>query len=116
MLSNEINAIKISSSKYKTYKFLQKNSIPTLKTFNVEKNDLKNTKKWVAKPDDGVGCEENYIFSNKKNLFNFLNLNKNFIAQPLVKGVSYSANVIPIKNKVFILNFNKQEISYEKKK
>ena len=116
MLSNEINAIKISSSKYKTYKFLQKNSIPTLKTFNVEKNDLKNTKKWVAKPDDGVGCEENYIFSNKKNLFNFLNLNKNFIAQPLVKGVSYSANVIPIKNKVFILNFNKQEISYKKKK
>jgi len=116
MLSNEVNAIKISSSKYKTYKFLQKNSIPTLKTFNVEKNDLKNTKKWVAKPDDGAGCEKNYIFSNKKKLFNFLNLNKNFIAQPLVKGVSYSANVIPIKNKVFILNFNKQEISYEKKK
>ena len=58
----------------------------------------------------------NGIFSNKKNLFNFLNLNKNFVAQPLVKGVSYSANVIPIKNKVFILNFNKQEISYGKKK
>ena len=50
------------------------------------------------------------------NLFNFLNLNKNFVAQPLVKGVSYSANVIPIKNKAFILNFNKQEISYKKKK
>ena len=116
MLSNEVNAIKISSSKYKTYKFLQKNSIPTLKTFNVKKNDLKITKKWVAKPDDGAGCEENYIFSNKKNLFNFLNLHKNFVAQPLVKGVSYSANVIPIKNKVFILNFNKQEISYGKKK
>ena len=116
MLSNELNAIKISSSKYKTYKFLQKNSIPTLKTFNAKKNDLKITKNWVAKPDDGAGCEENYIFSNKKNLFNFLNLHKNFIAQPLVKGVSYSANVIPIKNKVFILNFNKQEISYKKGK
>jgi predicted ATP-grasp superfamily ATP-dependent carboligase len=116
MLSNEINAIKISSSKYKTYKFLQKNSIPTLKTFNLKKNDLKIAKNWVAKPDDGAGCEENYIFSNKKNLFNFLNLHKNFVVQPLVKGVSYSANVIPIKNKVFILNFNKQKISYEKKK
>ena len=116
MLSNEINAIKISSSKYKTYKFLQKNSIPTLKTFNVKKNDLKITKNWVAKPDDGAGCEENYIFSNKKKLFNFLNLHKNFVVQPLVRGVSYSANVIPIKNKVFILNFNKQEIYYTKKK
>ena len=111
MVSNEVSAIKISSSKYETYKFLQKNSIPTLKTFNIERTDVKNTKNWVAKPDDGAGCENNYIFSNKKNLFNFLNLNKNFVAQPLVKGVSYSANVIPIKNKAFILNFNKQEIS-----
>jgi len=116
MLSNKINAIKISSSKYKTYKFFQKNSIPTLKTFNVKKKDLKITKSWVVKPDDGAGCEENYIFSNKKNLFNFLSLRKNFVVQPLVKGISYSANVIPIKNKVFILNFNKQKISYEKKK
>ena len=58
MLSNEINAIKISSSKYKTYKFFQKNSIPTLKTFNVKKKDLKITKSWVAKPDDGAGCED----------------------------------------------------------
>ena len=116
MVSNEVSAIKISSSKYETYKFLQKNSIPTLKTFNIERTDVKNTKNWVAKPDDGAGCEYNYIFSNKKNLFNFLNLNKNFVAQPLVKGVSYSANVIPIKNKAFILNFNKQEISYKKKK
>ena len=116
MLSNEINAIKISSSKYKTYKFFQKNSIPTLKTFNVKKKDLKITKSWVAKPDDGAGCEENYIFSNKKNLFNFLNIHKNFVVQPLVRGISYSANVIPIKNKVFILNFNKQEIYYTKKK
>ena len=116
MVSNEVSAIKISSSKYETYKFLQKNSIPTLKTFNIERTDVKNTKNWVAKPDDGAGCEYNYIFSNKKNLFNFLNLNKNFVAQPLVKGVSYSANVIPIKNKACILNFNKQEISYKKKK
>ena len=116
MVSNEVSAIKISSSKYETYKFLQKNSIPTLKTFNIERTDVKNTKNWVAKPDDGAGCEYNYIFSNKKNLFNFLNLNKNFVAQPLVKGVSYSANVIPIKNKAFILNFNKQEISYKKRK
>ena len=116
MVSNEVSAIKISSSKYETYKFLQKNSIPTLKTFNIERTDVKNTKNWVAKPDDGAGCENNYIFSNKKNLFNFLNLNKNFVAQPLVKGVSYSANVIPIKNKACILNFNKQEISYKKKK
>ena len=116
MLSNNLNAIKISSSKYKTYNFFQKNSIPTLKTFKVKRNDLKTSKNWVAKRDDGAGSEENYIFSNKKDLFNFLNLHKNFVIQPLVKGASYSVNVIPTKNKICILNFNKQKISYEKKK
>ena len=116
MLSNNLSAIKISSSKYKTYKFFQKNSIPTLKTFNFKKKNFKISKKWVAKRDDGAGSEENYIFSNKKDLFNFLNIHRNFIIQPLVKGVSYSVNVIPIKKKICVLNFNQQQISYEKKK
>ena len=116
MLSNTINAIKKTSSKYKTYKFFQKNSIPTLQTFDKKRINFKISKKWVVKPDDGAGSEKNYIFSNKKDLLNFLTLNKNFVTQPLIKGVSYSANILSLKNKALILNFNKQKIFYNKKK
>ena len=116
MLSNKINAIKKTSSKYKTYKFFQKNSIPTLQTFDKKRINFKISKKWVVKPDDGAGSEKNYIFSNKKDLLNFLTLNKNFVTQPLIKGVSYSANILSLKNKALILNFNKQKIFYQKKK
>ena len=116
MLSNKINAIKKTSSKYKTYKFFQKSSIPTLQTFNNKKINFKTSKTWVVKPDDGAGSEENYIFSNKKDLLNFLTSNRNFITQPLIKGVSYSANILSLKKKVLILNFNKQKIFYNKKK
>jgi len=116
MLSNKINAIKKTSSKYKTYKFFQKNSIPTLQTFNKKRIDFKISKKWVVKPDDGAGSEENYIFSNKKDLLNFLNSKKNFIIQPLIKGLSFSANILSLKKKILILNFNKQKIFYQKKK
>ena len=116
MLSNKINAIKKTSSKYKTYKFFQKNSIPTLQTFDKKRINFKISKKWVVKPDDGAGSEKNYIFSNKKYLLNFLTLNKNFVTQPLIKGVSYSANILSLKNKALILNFNKQKIFYNKKK
>ena len=116
MLSNNINAIKKTSSKYNTYKFFQKNSIPTLQTFNKKRINFKISKKWVVKPDDGAGSEENYIFSNKKNLLNFLSSKKNFIVQPLIKGLSFSVNILSLKKKVLILNFNKQKILYKKKK
>ena len=46
----------------------------------------------------------------------FLTLNKNFVTQPLIIGVSYSANILSLKNKALILNFNKQKIFYNKKK
>ena len=116
MLSNEIKAIKVSGSKYKTYKFFLKNSIPTVETFNIRKKNLKISKNWVAKPDDGVGSEKNYIFSKKNDLTNFLKVNRNYIIQPFIKGISYSANVISLKNKILFLNFNKQKIQYKKKK
>ena len=116
VISNKINAIKKTSSKYKTYKFFKKNSIPTLKTFKKNEIQLKSTKKWVTKPDDGAGCENNYIFKKNKKLNNFLKLNKNFITQPFKKGVSYSENVFPLKKKPLILNFNKQKVYFKKKK
>ena len=85
-------------------------------TFKKNEIQLKSTKKWVTKPDDGAGCENNYIFKKNKKLNNFLKLNKNFITQPFKKGVSYSANVFPLKKKPLILNFNKQKVYFKKKK
>tara|TARA_B100001123_G_C15164037_1_gene968633 strand:+ start:168 stop:1085 length:918 start_codon:yes stop_codon:yes gene_type:complete len=116
MFSNTINAIERTSSKYKTYKFFKKNCIPTLKTFNKKEIDFKISNNWVVKPDDGAGSEENYIFNNKKKLLNFLKLNKNFITQPLLKGDSYSANMLSSNKKLLILNYNKQKIFYNKKR
>ncbi len=116
IISNKINAIRKTSSKYETYKFFQMNNIPTLQTFNKKKINFKIYKKWVVKPDDGAGSEKNYIFSNKKDLHNFLISNRNFVVQPLIKGDSYSANILSIKNQNLILNFNKQKIIYNNKK
>jgi len=117
LIGSDIVAIKTASSKYKTYKMFQKYSIPTIPTFkNIKKINCKNYNKWVIKPDDGAGCEKNHIFSNKNKMLNFINLNKNYVIQPLIKGESYSANIISDKSKFKILNFNKQKIFFNKKK
>ena len=73
LIGSNIVAIKIASSKYKTYKLFKKYSIPTITTFkNIKKINYKNNNKWVIKPDDGAGCEKNYIFSDKNKRLFFL--------------------------------------------
>tara|TARA_B100000029_G_scaffold281247_1_gene275376 strand:- start:12557 stop:13483 length:927 start_codon:yes stop_codon:yes gene_type:complete len=117
-LSNSINAVKKTSSKFKTYNFFKKNSIPTIKTFNnLKKIKFKDNNKWVFKPDDGAGSEKNLIINNKnlKKLHNLTNLKEKYIVQPFIKGENYSVNILPHCKK-FILNFNKQKISYKKNK
>jgi len=83
---------------------------------NIKKINYKNNNKWVVKPDDGAGCEKNYIFSDKNKMLNFVNSNTNYIIQPLIKGKSYSVNVISSKSNFRILNFNKQKILFDKEK
>ena len=80
LIGSNIVAIKIASSKYKTYKLFKKYSIPTITTFkNIKKINYKNNNKWVIKPDDGAGCEKNYIFSDKNKMLNLQKLSyKNF--------------------------------------
>ena len=114
----KVNDIKIVSSKFKTFKFFKENSIPTINTYNkLNKINFHIYKEWVLKPDDGVGCEKNYIFKKNKKLISFFKKNKNFIIQPLLKGLSYSANIVLTKKKKpLIINFNKQNIKYKKKK
>ena len=68
MLSNNLSAIKISSSKYKTYKFFQKNSIPTLKTFNFKKKISKLVKNGL--PNVMMEQEaKKIIFSQTKKIY-----------------------------------------------
>tara|TARA_Y100000590_G_C15549450_1_gene950314 strand:- start:60 stop:980 length:921 start_codon:yes stop_codon:yes gene_type:complete len=116
ILSNSEKAIIKTGNKYKTYKFFKKNSIPTIETFNNKKINFNIAKSWVVKPKDGAGSEKSYIFKNNEKLKEFLISNKNFIVQPLIKGDSYSANIITLNKKIFVLNFNKQKVLYNKNK
>ena len=113
-----MKVIKITSSKFKTYKFLKKINIPTVPTYINEKEiEFKKNYIWVAKPDDGAGCEKTYLFNNERSLKNFYTKNKKkFVIQPLINGNSYSVNILVSNKKLQILNFNKQILTFTKKK
>ena len=66
-------------------------------------------KEIVAKPNDGVGAQNLFIFKNKFDLEkNKHRLNDFYIYQEYIKGTIIGINIIITKNKIVILSINEQ--------
>ena len=89
-----------------------------IKLKNSEKYQIKTYKDYskvymdkeiVAKPNDGVGAQNLFIFKNKFDLEkNKHRLNDFHIYQEYIKGKIIGINIVIIKNKIIILSINEQ--------
>ena len=75
-----LEAIEITANKVATYLVLKKAGITTITTFTVKhwiKHEaLKKNVAWLAKPNDGAGCEATVSFGDAENLMHWLMHNK----------------------------------------
>ncbi|MFX0070327.1 MAG: ATP-grasp domain-containing protein, partial [Candidatus Hermodarchaeota archaeon] len=104
LLSVDLEAISIGSSKIKTFDFFRKYSVNTPETFQIPfKNgldvDFINQKlsqfnsPIIIKPEDGVGAENIYYFENSSQIYNFfkesefiIDTNRSYIVQKFIEG------------------------------
>lgn len=73
-----------------------------------------NVQKWVAKPEDGAGCEGIRIFENLQDLHDWLKLDSlylHYLAQPYQTGVAGSFSMLCRDGKGWLLSCNQQHIS-----
>ncbi len=137
ILSMNLKAITQSTSKTKTYKFFQKNEIPTPKTYEIpykrKSLDLEfiiqkfNRLKCpiIIKPDDGVGAEQIYYFEREDQIKFFfrdykdsVGHDRKYILQEFIEGKDLSVSLIgspplidsQISNPL-ILSVNSQDIN-----
>ena len=108
VISNS-QTIKTCSDKLKFYKFCQKNSLPTIDTYQKYSSDLHN-KLLLIKDRYGAGCSHIEITKNKKNL-ELIKDDK--IIQPYINGDDYSISIYFTKNNFYILTINKQILEYK---
>ncbi len=107
-----MSAIKISSEKLATYFMLQQAGIKTIPTYTI-KNWPKTAGKWLAKPNNGAGCDETVLFDNADDLLHWLEQNnktQSHVIQPYQQGVSASISCVMYQGRAQMLSCNKQVI------
>ncbi|MFW9826009.1 MAG: ATP-grasp domain-containing protein [Candidatus Thorarchaeota archaeon] len=134
ILSSNLKAIKLGTSKVKTYRFFNKNKVNTPATFRIPYkkkllhrdfiiNRFREFKKpIIIKPEDGVGAESIYYFEKELDLLNFLktfNSKKmNYILQEYITGRDLSVSLIGGPNSCnypLLLSLNSQNVVINKK-
>lgn len=112
-----LDAIDITSNKMATYLALKQVGITTIATFTVEhwiKHEaLKKNVTWLAKPNDGAGCEATVSFDDAENLMHWLAHNKKHnspIIQPFQVGKPASISCVMHQGRAQVLSCNTQTI------
>ncbi|MES2579389.1 MAG: ATP-grasp domain-containing protein [Pseudomonadota bacterium] len=112
LLGCGISAIKISSEKLATYFMLQQAGIRTIPTYTI-KNWPKTVGQWLAKPNNGAGCDETVLFDDADGLLRWLEQNnktQSHVVQPYQQGVPASISCVMHQGRAQVLSCNKQII------
>lgn len=110
-----VNTINITSEKLATYFMLQQAGIKTIVTYTIE-NWPKTVGQWLAKPNNGAGCDETVLFDNAEDLLDWLERNnktQSHVIQPYQQGVSASISCVIQQGRAQVLSCNTQIISIE---
>lgn len=125
-LGCEFNATLIGTSKSLTYEALQEAKIFTIPVIAGEDFVLDadftcaqsiqplNTGRWIAKPEDGAGCDGIKIFDDLQKLMEWLkqdNRYLNYLVQPYQQGIAASFSMLCRGGKGWLLSCNEQHVS-----
>ncbi len=125
ILSMNLEAIKLGSSKFETYKYFKTQELSTPLTYHLpshllhEDHIMKVTSKLnfpiIIKPEDGVGAESIFYFENNSQISSFLTSDRShfesdrdYIFQEYVPGKDLSVSLIGNSQGINILSINAQ--------
>jgi predicted ATP-grasp superfamily ATP-dependent carboligase len=111
-----LNAINVCSSKLSTYQLLKNSGINTVETYSHLQWPKTKGISWLAKPDDGAGCEQTVCFDDAEDLSQWLSppqYQETHVIQPYLVGVAGSVSCVMYKGKAHVLSCNQQLIAIE---
>lgn len=114
-IGSNLEAIKLTTSKLSTYKFLMANNINTITTKSIKETVPDSLSGWIIKPDDGVGGEGCLFIDNKHQLTKLIreHRNSNMVVQPFLPGKPMSISLLVYNGDVRLLACNKQYIDID---
>jgi predicted ATP-grasp superfamily ATP-dependent carboligase len=121
-----VQAVNIASYKTLTAEALQAAGIPTLPVFSAKNwlarfeadSALLAQEAWIAKPEDGAGCDGIYLFEKKEQLADWLragNASEKHICQPYQQGIAASFCMLCKSGQAWLLSVNLQHLVQEER-
>ena len=107
LLNSPPSAVSIAASKKRTTKRLSIRGIPVVPIYSELDEYVKWSGEWIAKPDDGVGCEGIQIFDTFSDA---LRKAPQKIYQPYLPGSDMSLSMICSNGVAQLLSVNRQQI------
>lgn len=111
-----LTAVTIFSSKLACCQLLKQTNIATLDTYLFTEWPKTANVQWIAKPEDGAGCEETVYFDAVTELERWMLLSnrvETHVIQPYIKGQAASISCVMYKGKANVLSCNKQLIDID---
>jgi predicted ATP-grasp superfamily ATP-dependent carboligase len=109
-------AVRLASSKRATCRALQAAGIAVVPTYRPEEwpQDEAAQHGWVAKPDDGAGCEDSAFFNHAYAMRDWLGTRTaTHVVQPYMRGQPASLSVLCKQGQAWLLSCNLQKITLE---
>lgn len=109
-----LSAIEVCSSKLATYQLLKQSGVNTVETYSYVEWQKTDGITWLAKPDDGAGCEQTVCFDEAVNLSQWLLAHKHaetHVIQPYLTGSACSISCVMHQGKAHVFSCNQQLIT-----
>jgi len=124
ILGCHVPAIETTSNKLTCYQQLKKHDIAVADTYlasDVTNIQFTSDTPYLAKPIDGAGCLDTYLFDTVKELDRYLLAlsdieQEQIIIQPYINGISASLSLLFSDIDVTVLSINEQQIELENNK
>jgi len=112
LIGSRPEAVRLAASKLQTSRCLGRHGIDVVPTCTPENVVPDRTSRWVAKPDDGVGCEGIRILDKPDALAAYLDPDscEDYVLQPYIEGTPASLSILCHKGEACLLSANLQQV------
>jgi len=114
LLGSYERAVGITSSKSFTAEILIAAGIPTIACYRWPDMPSIDSNAYVAKRDDGAGCEDSAYFESRADLDGWMQTRKlSHIVQPYLPGIAASISILCKDGQAWLLSCNRQKIELD---
>lgn len=113
LLGSAPGAVRVAASKVKVARALAESGVPTVPTYRPHAALPAGAGAWIAKPDDGAGCLDTRLFSNRAAALAWIRTSaaQGYILQPFVAGKLVSLSLICCDGAARLLACNQERVA-----